>query len=57
MKRHGRKSSKRAKTGKLAAKAMKAKSLEEKKEIARRKKTEQIRKSMEGKALSGYANR
>lgn len=50
-------SSKRTETSKLHDKAMKAKTLEEKKERARREKEEQIRKSNEGMALRGYANR
>lgn len=50
-------SSKRTTAAKLSDKARKAKDLEFKKERARREKEDQIRKSNEGMALSGYANR
>lgn len=50
-------SSKRTTAAKLNGKARKAKDLEAKKERARRQKAEQVRKSNEGMALSGYANR
>lgn len=49
-------SRKRTTASKLHDKAMKAKTLEEKKERARLKKAEQVRKSNEGMALIGYAN-
>lgn len=50
-------SSKRTTAAKLHDKARNAKELEDKKERARREKEEQVRKSNEGMALSGYANR